>query len=200
MFASKRYRRFLMHLIGHHVQVNLRNSYIAGKSIPNENGGDTQRKLYSQVGVMLGYFKHSCSPNVYVVDRDGDTVYIAIRPIKAGEHLFMSFCSFHWDKTIEWFTKLNGIDCKCERCERQLPSGVQMHELSIDPDFQFVDSNKITSEIQEVDGKIFEILTQKCVKLLKKYGRMHWCYRLGVVIITYSLLLQAKVRGVIRQT
>lgn len=48
MFSTKKHRRFLMHLIGHHVQINIRQAYTLSKLAVGENGQESERSLYKQ--------------------------------------------------------------------------------------------------------------------------------------------------------
>lgn len=197
MFESKKHRRFLMHLAGHHIQINLRQSYVAIKDIENENGSIVQRKLYSQVGVMLGYFKHSCAPNVYPIDYNGDTIYTTIRPIQAGQQLFLSNLSFHWTDVTEYYHRWSEIDCKCEIRKNQRPSSAEIRTFSEDPDYVFIKASEIKSEIKEIDSKRFDVLKEKCVKLLNKYGNMV-CDELSATINIYTWLLKAEINGAVQ--
>ncbi|XP_031625344.1 uncharacterized protein LOC116342019 [Contarinia nasturtii] len=195
VFASKKHRRFLMHLIGQHVQVNLRQTYVATKPIVKPNGEKEYRRLYSQVGVLLGYFNHSCVPNVHLVDHDGDTIYYALRPIHAGEDLLISYFKFQWnDSSIE---KLIELNCVCECCKHKHPSTDDVIEFRKDPDFQYIIRCNLTTDIDFIEREKFDILMEKCVKLLTKYGRILWCTELGVVLTIYGLLLEAYVHGAV---
>lgn len=187
-----------MHLVGHHVQINLRKTYVFSKKFQNDTGELVQRKLYSQVGLLLDYFKHSCSPNVLPVDRDGDTVYIVIRPIEAGQELMLSNYSFHWDPSTEWDRKCNEIVCNCERCEGRLPSKDEIDEISSDPDYNFVNSSEIRSEVDYIDRESYNILMEKCIKLLKKYGHILWCTEFGIILSAFSDLIRAELHGYVQ--
>lgn len=199
MFKSKKHRRFLMHLVGHHIQINLRQSYTALKDIEDENGNNFQRKLYSQVGVMLGYFKHSCAPNVYPIDFNGDTIYTTIRPIQAGQQLFLSNVDFHWNDATEYYYRWREIDCKCEKIYKmQYPSSAEIKTLLEDSDFVFIKASEIRSEIEEIDRERFDALKEKCLKLLNKYGNMVWCSQLNDTIKIYTWLLKAEINGAVQ--
>ncbi|XP_055298559.1 uncharacterized protein LOC129566545 [Sitodiplosis mosellana] len=198
MFTSKRHRRFLMHLVGHHVEINIRQAYVAVEDMEDGNKKVEKRTLYSQVGVMLGYFHHSCSPNVWPIDRNGDTIYIVICPIQAGQQLFVSNYSFHWNDPTKYYQRMSEIDCKCERCKGLRPPEAETLAFSSDPDFELIESCEIRSESDCIDSKRFDILKETCVKLLKKYGNMIWCTELGIVIVVYMHLLKAEMRGIVK--
>lgn len=197
MFESKRHRRFLMHLVGHHVQINLRQSYIYAKRTENYNDGQEQN-FYSQVGLLLGYMNHSCSPNVTPVDHDGDTVYIAIRPIDAGQEVVLSNYSFHWNPAIQWHPKQDEFSCHCERCEHRLPSVYDIVALESEPDFHYV--NSIDVPLDWIDRYTYDDLIGRCTNLLKKYGRMLWCREYGIVLQLYNQLRKADMHDLIQET
>ncbi|XP_031628273.1 uncharacterized protein LOC116344043 [Contarinia nasturtii] len=197
MFSTKKHRRFMMHLIGHHVQVNLHQSYVFKEDFVNENGDKDHRILYSQVGVLLRYFNHRCSPNVYAIDCDGDTYYCALRPIQPGQELFISYYCFHWDLPPEWPHKFSKHNCKCERCEWRKPTTDELIQIADDPDFDIVNDSNIESEIKSIDKAKFDILMESCIRLLKKYDRILWCKQLAVVITVYAALLTANIRGLV---
>lgn len=199
MFGTKKHRRFLMHLVGHHVQINIRQTYVATEDMKDENNKIENRKLYAQVGVMLGYFQNSCTsclPNVCAVDRNGDTVYVVIRPIQAGQQLFISNRHFHWNDPSFYHTL--ELYRKCKRCREELqPSEAEILALSNDPDYdQFVEAKKIIFKIDSIDRKQFDFLKKTCVKLLKKYGNTVGCIELKTVVNIYMSLLKAEIGGV----
>lgn len=202
MFGTKKHRRFLMHLVGHHVQINIRQTYFAVENMKDENDKIENRKLYSQVGVMLGYFQNpciSCLPNVFAVDRNGDTVYIAIRPIQPGQQLFISNRSFHWNDSSSFYQALSEFDCKCKRCQDQQQSETEIQALSNDPDYgHLIEAKNIISKIDCIDSKQFDFLKRTCVKLLKKYHKAVGCIELNTVIISYMYLLKAEIDGVVQ--
>lgn len=198
MFKSKKHRRFLIHLVGHHIQINLRQSYVALKNVEDENGKIQQRKLYSQVGVLLGYFKHSCTPNIYPIDCNGDTIYTTIRPIEAGQQLFLSNFDFHWNDASEYYYRWSEINCKCEICNMRYPSLAEVKTFSEDPDFVFIKASEIKSEIEEIDRHQFDVLKEKCIKLLNKYGNIVWCSPLSATINIYTWLLKAEINGAVQ--
>lgn len=198
MFQSKKHRRFLMHLIGHHVQINIRQSYTATKVAVDENGQSELRKLYAQVGLMLGLFNHSCSPNVLPVDRNADTVYIAIRPIRADEELLINYYAFHWDLKCENGYRDFQFKCCCERCEGRLPPPDQIQSLILDPDYRFLfhASHGLCGE--RMNAHIFNILKKTCARLLNIHGRMIWCKELCRAIYFFIKLVSAEYSGTLQ--
>lgn len=58
VFETKKHRRFLMHLIGHHIRILDRNSQNLISTTSDE------KNFY--VSILAGYLNHSCAPNVMV--------------------------------------------------------------------------------------------------------------------------------------
>lgn len=191
-----------MHLIGHHVRVNLHQAFVFGKSVEKENGEREKRIFYSQIGVMLQYFDHCCSPNVYAIDHDGDTYYYAVRPIKTGDELTISYYCFHWDPVLalEWYRKFSKFKCNCERCKFQKPTADEVNEFKTNPHYGIVYGSNIQSEIEQIDKVKYDTLMESCIILLKKFDRILWCYPLSVVITVYITLLTANLRGIVQDT
>lgn len=182
MFETKKHRRFLMHLVGHHVEINLHQSYYEIKEFENEHGDKQQRRLYSQVGLFLRYFNHSCSPNVYPIDVNGDTVYVVVRPIQAGEQLRVSYYSFHWHPLEERKRDAKTINCKCERCRDDFPSNDEAHQLRLEPEYWSIESYR-SYAFDSIDADEFNALKLRCMNILKKYDRLKWCKELGIVML-----------------
>lgn len=196
MFESKRHRRFLMHIIGHHVQINIRQTFLFVKDTVDNRGKEVHQTLYSQVGLLLSYINHACSPNVTPLDHDGDTVYMAVRPIDRGQEVVISNYSFHWNLSI----KFREILCCCERCEQKFPSQFEVLTLANDPNFQFISANFISSEFDPITRNTFDVLKDKCIKLLKRYGRMLWCEQFGIVLHIFTSLAKADLHNAIEET
>lgn len=199
MFESKKHRRFLMHLVGHHVQINVRQTYIYGK-VTDQSSNEPKQNFYSQVGLLLGYVNHSCSPNATPIDRDGDTVYIAVRPIDAGQEVVISNYSFHWDPAIQWHPQTEGFSCHCERCEHRLPSIYQVAALASEPDFRYINSINLNLTHDCIDQDTHDDLKVRCIKLLKRYGRMLWCREFGIVLQLFNELNKAEMHGMVLET
>lgn len=186
-----------MHLIGHHVQINIRHSYTATKVAEDGNKSEL-RKLYSQVGLMLGLFNHSCSPNVLPVDHDADTVYIVIRPIRANEEMFINKYAFHWDLKYEHGYRDFNFKCCCERCEGRQPPQDEIERLISDPLYPFIFYCSHELKDGRMNGQIFNVLKKACVRLLNIHGRMIWCYELCRLIFFYIKLISGEYSGTLR--
>lgn len=70
-FATLQHKRFLMHLLLHHLAANINNGY--------ENDHTTS------IGLVLCLFNHSCAPNLFNCAIDNKKICVTIRPVKKGK-------------------------------------------------------------------------------------------------------------------
>lgn len=178
MFNTKKHQRFLIHLIAHHSTLISNNSggttFKLGSPIDDECYNVTS----SRIGLLTPYFRHSCAPNTYKGDRDGNDVYITIRPVQKGENLMC--------RTKDLVTPLNSQQqkltmtvepfvCANIQCiDSPLATPEQRNQLKLDPLY------KVYSK--DYDG---------CVALLQKYGGM-WCYELIPVLKSFEQQLNSR--------
>lgn len=192
MFESKKHRRFLMHLVGHHIEINYFQAYLECKRFEIEDGTLIQRQLYSQTGILLRYFKYSCCPNVVPIDVDGSTVYQVIRPVRIGEQLRVSFYNFLWENEHDSKRKVLAGKCDCERCSNQHPSKEEQQQFRMDPDFWCIESYQYQPNFDSVEYEDLQFIKEKCTRLLEKYGRMKWCRQFGLVQMVYTKILKTE--------
>lgn len=186
LFSSLKHRRFLMHLIGQHAQITNFNSFHADHTDGME--------FYTQVGLMIKYFRHSCAPNVSMSERDGVSNYTVIRPIKKGDELFISYFKFLLHpKHVrqQYLDKQAHIKCNCIRCKGQGASADQRRQLAMDPSLQLILSN--ASNPNPYDSQKIDDTIEKCIAFLKKYGHIEWCDEIGKVIVAYENTLKHRI-------
>lgn len=104
-FRSKAHKRFLMHLIQHHIFMIIYGSF--NKRVA-PIGGESITDTY--INLIAKHLKYSLNPNVRVVCQDGYTRCIVIRPIKKNEPLSSS-C-----RTVRSAEEISKADCNCEVC------------------------------------------------------------------------------------
>lgn len=185
MFNTKKYRRFLMHLIGCHIQIVENNSV----------QGCVRRKgqmvtCYNHIGLIEKYFKHSCAPNVVTCEGDGNHVFITVRSIKKGEQLSFPYFMFLLDskekrQQILWERKK--MVCRCTRCEGVSVSSAQYQQLASDKNYQHIALNFSPNVLNDM-SKV-QAMTERCATFLKKYEQMPWCDPIGTVVHAYIYLI-----------
>lgn len=85
---------------------------------------------------LAAYFAHSCDPNVDKVDVDNKFAFIAKKPIKAGEQLFMnydrySFLTHSLDVRQKYFNDIYTFECACSACKNNYPTLADLPQCGI---------------------------------------------------------------------
>lgn len=70
---------------------------------------------------LAAYFAHSCDPNIDKIDVDNKFAFIAKKPIKAGDQLFMNYDRFSFlthslQERQDYFNKIYTFQCGCSAC------------------------------------------------------------------------------------
>lgn len=187
IFNTEKYRRFLMHLVMQHFLIINKNGIIF-----QFNSVSPKHFLEFGLSLFSSSIQHSCAPNVSLVLNNGSTIGNVIRPIEIGEELtFNRFNSLpdSYSERRKFLWESHGVQCKCERCELRsetLPDSNQI--LARDPHFRYVASNYYCDANFYLYDKS-EILEEKCVSFLNKYGREKWCIEIAIVIRLYNSIL-----------
>lgn len=191
MFASEKHRRFLMHLIGHHLVIEESNSECL-TTIENDilcNGTRTQC-------IIARYFNHSCTPTIGSVNINNLMVYFAIRPIEKGEQLFVSYFGNDDGREMEGkdglkaYFRFYNFSCKCLQCNHILSSSNESKRMKADPNYQYVAANYFEKLYTFDSVEEIKTLMKNCEEFLQKFGRQVWTKELGNVIICYSDLFR----------
>lgn len=117
------------------------------------------------VGLFGSLFNHSCDPNIMRISFEGKIVFMANRPIKAGEQLFITY-SFNFpdaeriyrQKSLKGFN----INCKCEACTnnwptlRKLPKKIKNFEIP-KPATYHENAESMLKQFKKNCGKLEEI-------------------------------------------
>lgn len=210
MFVSQKHCRFLMHLIGHHAYIINCNSIVmqsfsactnTQNSIISEQLKEIQHlTMYTQAGIMINLFRHSCAPNVYLGNGDGYAFLKTIRPIKKGEHIFVShFTSIltkSKDQRQQTLWNHREIKCTCLRCKGFTATMTERLQLMTDPDYQCILSESNLLECRDFEK--YSTLENKCADFLNKHGHIMWCDELGSIILIYITTIITRVVGTSR--
>jgi len=97
--------------------------------LQNNKHGQTLDELHgTAVNPLYSMFNHSCSPNIDW-EHEGNTSTLrlfATRSIAEGEELFISYINpidMEWAERQKALVAWLGMDCECERCKKERPSG-----------------------------------------------------------------------------
>lgn len=175
-FDSEAKKRFVMHLALHHYVVI---------SINNFRNVDYETIEDEGAFIICSYFNHACAPNL-MVKRTGQLRYcVTIRPIKAGQQLFVTyFGDLSCEQSVEHCREYLAINfnflCKCERCKPNI-SKANLQNLLSDPEYLYLCSEQLKQPAQGYDMNKLIHLQRKFVDLLNRFGE-HWCEELDSVI------------------
>lgn len=186
-FHTKAHKRFLAHLVHHHISMILRGAYNK-RTAPI--GGVNITDTY--INIIAKHLNHSCTPNVCHVFKDGLINCIVIRPISKNEELLFShitFDIFGSEAQRRAILKSRYVDCKCERCK--LESLSSNHRMQSDFNFQQIQKMfKIQTLCKGLyDRKQTDLMKEKCFCFLKKFGRMKWSIEMDRITEVLSFLL-----------
>lgn len=156
-----------MHLIGHQAAI--------GGSATHDDHSISQPTyddmIYRVKFLMQRYFQNSCCPNVFQFTRGGKTIWYSAKPIKMGEKLFISHFPIDKLKSLEgkqlllW--KQVKAKCQCPRCKGKTISSAQREQLTTDPAYCFIQSNKQHARVGQLKS-----LMDACVTVLRRFGVM----------------------------
>ncbi|XP_037052135.1 uncharacterized protein LOC119085756 [Bradysia coprophila] len=197
-FSEEKHRRFYMHLIMHHLAVVKSNKITSERLVGNvlPAGLNALDYVYEDesIGILKTYFNHSCAPNIAFYCDNGCIIGKIIRPVKNGEQLFCSYFPNLLGLTWDDRRGMNdfGFECDCFRCESGVTDNTDFH---IDPafgfngDYLYLRAN-FSPNRSYPEEPIRKAVEEKCVTLLKKFGRNKWTYSLEYVMQAYVAALQ----------
>lgn len=197
-FSNEKHRRFFTHLIIHHLGVLKSNKITCERLIGNVLPAGLNAVSYVYEGELMAisktYFNHSCAPNISFHCDNGFIVGKIVRPVKGGEQLCCSYfgnlLGLTWDdrKRMTDF----GFECDCFRCEGGVDDNQDMYtddDFVFNNDYYYLRANFSPNRSYPDEPKR-KIVEEKCVKLLKEYGRNEWSYGLEYVMQAYAKALQ----------
>lgn len=185
-FTTLKYQRFLMHLIGHHsgiIHYNARSSIkIFGTTYTTE-----------LQPLITAYFNHSCAPNVATVSCDNVIATIAIRPIKKGEQLFISYFGRDLNRDTagrrRHFDEFFDFICKCERCRSTVP--FTPFETAYDFDLiRYVLDNYFNKKFDFSNESNVKYCIDKCTAYAKENGHKLWTDEVTFIMDCFVSMLQ----------
>lgn len=190
-FNTEKHRRFLMHLLGLHFQITDDNCNWSKRAF-EVNGQVKSICTHGIIGLRNRFFGLSCAPNVMHSDHNDLSVFITVRPVKKGEPLLTFIADYllleSKAKRQQAFWEQRKSPCKCSRCHGLSATSAQQREITSDPDYCNVSSHQEGIDVQVMD--------EKYVTFLNKYGHIPWCDAIGKVVHAYVYFLRDKMSGV----
>lgn len=187
-FIEQKHRRFLMHLIGHHVLISGENA--SGKSIP----------------FAMEYFDNSCAPTATLIKIGYKFVTLSVRPIRKGELIQLGP---DWTSIFSPIDKrfkpryLSWIKCRCVLCKNMASTSTRKIDIfRKDLDFRYITQNCSNSydSCGPVEMEQIQKIMEKCLLLLQKYGSTMWCNEIAFVVHTYIKLFHLQFSNLFDQS
>lgn len=181
-FDTEQKKRFLMHFLIHQM------------SVINSNGINTHDGRYNAF-ILYSYFNHSCTPNVLGRSRANMRIAFTLRPIKAGEQLFVSYISDVYGRCSveETQKRIEHMGFQCRKCERCQPNKLLSERTAAlmyeDSEWEWLDSEMNKIKAQRVDKEKRDIMIETTVRILNRYGRNHWSIQLAEIMRIYETLI-----------
>lgn len=196
-FSMEKYQRFVMHLIMHHLALYKSNKITNERLIGNVMTiFNAINYVYEDecMGILKNYFNHSCAPNIGFYCDNGSIIGKIIRPVKNGEQLFVSYFDKLLGLTLEDRRRLGQFDfeCDCFRCESGVDDNTDRHidgDFGFSGDYLYLRANFSPNRSYPVESKR-KIVEEKCIKILKEFGRNKWSYSLEYVMQAYVAALE----------
>lgn len=135
---------------------------------------------------VLCRFNHSCSPNIHHFNDESNITHcVAIRPIKKGDQMFISYLAEmkFIDNQIrrEYIQQNWGFTCECEKCS----------DLHIKTDMEEDSSYKyISQHFTEPPFRNRNRMLQECVRFLRKRG-YYWSKTIDFITCCFISLINS---------
>lgn len=172
-FRTKQERQFLMHLIWQHLCVLNTNGFGARHSKSDIVYMDT-------IGNLTSLFNHSCVPNTLRINYGNKMIAYILRPIKAGEQLFISYAMGR--ENVRNMQKTLCFQCKCSKC---VPCWKEEDRIQMKSDLNYLFFTRVKrSDLKELRKRLF--LKAKLENLLTKYGRLPWTAEFEMIEFCYE--------------
>lgn len=179
-------RRFLSHLILHHYAVI---NKFGTKTYDNGESGCSEI-----TAPIASYLNHSCAPNASKFLLANSIIVVTMRPIKAGEQLFVSYCDIRKNKMERQSILLEnfGFQCQCERClSPQWPS-IDVQQILSDRTRAEVTERFVRENFEHLASTNQEKrkeLSERLLGVLHNFGSMSWNHTVNWAYIVYSILV-----------
>lgn len=185
-FSTVAAQRFLQHLILHHYFVLCTNSF------GFQNNGLHVRQISLQASLL----NHSCLPNIAKLSRGNISLCKAIRPIKQGEQLFLTYLDDNVfgmsekDRNNQLYTTY-GFRCRCLLCKN---GPLRADHLEKDENFIFVAANAMIAE-EKKDVVLLRNVIEHCVQFLIQHYRMIGSQEMYYIADTLGALFSKEING-----
>lgn len=211
-FHSEAHKRFLKHLIGHHlivIKYSVQRYQVKSNSI-NFAGEHCDIDYEHRMSIQSSYFNHSCMPNAYLTSKNGATVCVVLRPIRKNEQVYVPYdipiLLASTQERQHFFKSKFNFRCKCERCNEPelevtslqinniIRNDMEYHLICM-ADMAAVDAERMYGFSYNGARQYDDVERPKCFSLLKKYGTFDWCYEIYDIIYKLYSMTSVQERG-----
>lgn len=182
-FDTEQKKRFLMHLILHQNCVIFLNGF---------STHDGRMNAF----VLFSYLNHACASNLRCISKANMRYGITLRPIKAGQQLFISYLTDVFGDTSVDETQremFENFGFRCSNCERCKPNEMLSLEnsklMQNDEDYRFLSlqsSEWRKTEDGRSEKEKQKILKEMTIGVLNRFGSNHWCDELASMMEYYD--------------
>lgn len=202
-FATKKIQRFLMHLLTHLASMFIANNmFLQGWSDKWINVIEHEGKEVFGTGIfnIPTYFNHACMPNIIRLTTSNHMVVKTIRPIKAGEQIFVRYAiDANWptQQRRQRLQNLCGFQCNCQLCLCNGPNTSENGVLTSEFDNLSTEISPLIFLTSKDENK-WKLMKAKLFWFVKKYEDMPTSksiilsYEYLRMILTRELFYQAK--------
>ncbi|XP_031619047.1 histone-lysine N-methyltransferase SMYD3-like [Contarinia nasturtii] len=172
-FDTMEKQRFLMHLATKHVIIKILNAI---------NATQNQCQRVATLGLIFPLFNHACAPNLLNFSRGDQQICMTLRPVQAGQQLFVSYSTADVSTRQRQLHLLThfGFLCACEKCDPKHTTA-DVTKLLSDPGYAFLQRNRKSDLLNDQNRWTMK---KKCIDLLNKHGHS-WYSELEFVLDMY---------------
>lgn len=181
MFRTLRLKRFLVHLIWQHMAI-ISLGYVH-EFTNKKNQAESQN-----LSVTFNYFSHSCTPNAMFYLVGNWEVVTTVRPIEAGEEVFLSYFGKECftgtqndrQRNLDKLYNCFRFKCQCDLCEHRTATPDERAAMNDDLCYQSILLSFSLYDFKKIPYNHKQMKNQ-AQKFLRKFGRSKWCDELGQV-------------------
>lgn len=176
--ATEDFQRMILNIAYRHVVTIEVNVFSEESNV--SRGVSTRFVIYD----ILCRFNHSCSPNIHHFnDENNITHCVAIRPIKKGDQVFISYLAdmkfVDNQKRNEYIQQNWGFTCKCEKCSDSYINT----DMEDDSSYEYISQNFTKLLFRDKNRML-----QECVQFLRKRG-YHWSKKVDFIMSCFISLI-----------
>lgn len=182
MFSTKKLQRFLVHLIWQH-------DAIISLGHVHQYTNREQKVESLHLSLTFSLFSHSCTANAMRYLAGNQLIIVAIRPIKKGEIVTVSYFDKNCfkgsveerEQYLDAIDDTFGMKCSCDLCKDQtITSLTERDSMKEEPTYKHIFVSSYQHRFANVPMNTNE-MRRNATAFLRKFGQSKWCKELEVV-------------------